>query len=193
VPKNTAFWFFCANIKNAFLLSFFGKSFSRLDVVVGAGERQLTEHCLWKMQYRSERLLKGRRRINLRKNNIIITAVVAIVIVVGASVAWIYLTSLSEQEKARDSTISFIKTNHPETASLIGNFKWEGGIRNNYQEGVESYIYSSQGWTVIIQFPPVQKPVYTIQAVCTSGAIVVNWHGSYQDGIITETSYTKTP
>jgi hypothetical protein len=28
VPKNTAFWFFCANIKNAFLQSFFRKSVS---------------------------------------------------------------------------------------------------------------------------------------------------------------------
>ena len=130
----------------------------------------------------------------MQKRIIIVAAVIAIVIVVAASAAWIFTSPrLSEQEKARDAVINYIKTNHAETAPLIKNLSWEGGIRNNYLVGEDTYIYGSQGWTVIIHIPVVPNPIYTIETSCTSGSILVVWHGTYQNSAITETSYRYTP
>jgi hypothetical protein len=131
----------------------------------------------------------------MKKKNLIIITVTAVVIIAVAGVAlFVFLNQLPEEQKARDAAMSYIKTNHPQTADLIKNLNWEGGIRNNYEAGKQSYIYSSQGWTVIVQYPldDASDPTYAIMAVCTSGTIVVEWHGTYHDGTITETSYRYT-
>jgi hypothetical protein len=132
----------------------------------------------------------------LQKNHIIILAAVVLVIVVAAGAGWWFTnSSLSTQEKARDATINYIRTNHEIATLVTNNLQWEGGIRENYQAGVETYIYSTptQGWTVIIQYPFVSNPTYSIEAVYTLGGIIVDWHGNYQGGTITETGFTKTP
>ena len=132
----------------------------------------------------------------MRKKLTIIVAVVAIVAIVAATAAYLFTNnSLSEQEKARNAAMNYIKTNHPETAYLMENMNWEGGLRSNYQAGSITYIYTStnQGWTVILQSPTDSIHNYTIQASTTQGTILVNWHGTYQDNIITETSFKNTP
>ena len=130
----------------------------------------------------------------MQRKLIILVAIIAIVVVVAASAAWIYpSTLLSEQEKARNAAINYIQTKHTETASLMTNLNWKGGIQDNYLLGAETYSYTAQGWTVNVQYPVVPNPIYTIEASCTSGGVVVDWHGTYQSGAITETSYTYTP
>ena len=137
-----------------------------------------------------------KRTIIMKKKRKIMVAVVAVIIVAAIATVWILMNNpLSEQERVRDEAMRYIKTNHPETASLMENIKWEGGIRNNYEAGLITYIYSSpdQGWTVIIQSPETSIHNYNIQVVCTQGGGLVNWHGLYQDNAITETSMKNTP
>jgi uncharacterized protein YpmB len=103
----------------------------------------------------------------MKKKNLIIITVTAVIIIAVAGVAlFVFLNQLPEEQKARDAAINYIKTNHPQTADLIKNLNWEGGIRNNYEAGKQSYIYSSQGWTVIVQYPldDASDPTYTVMA-----------------------------
>ena len=131
-----------------------------------------------------------------KKFILVIAAAVVLLIVLVGTVSFLNNSQSSPPElKARDAAISYIKNNHSETSFMMHTFAWEGGIRYNYEAGKDSYIYASpdQGWNVIIQFPTGSTdPTYTIMAVCTSGGAVLEWHGTYHNGAITETSYRLT-
>jgi uncharacterized protein (UPF0333 family) len=136
-----------------------------------------------------------------RQKLIIVLVVVVIVVIVGASVIWTCLTpnqpnptpELTIQEQARDAAISYIQTNHAETAPLMTNFNWAGGRQDTGLLGAETYIYNSTNWTVTINYPVIPNPTYTINATYSSGNTTVAWQGTYQNSTITETSYTFTP
>ena len=136
-----------------------------------------------------------------RKLSAVLTFIVVVAIVGGVS--WVLISSnaapeLSVQGQVRDDVMTFIKTNHTETAQFMNNLAWTGG-RTTPQGilGAETYRYLSLGWNVTITYPVVPNPIYTITAdysatSANSGASIpyrVTWQGSWENGTITETSY----
>ncbi|MCX8150858.1 MAG: hypothetical protein N3D85_05095 [Candidatus Bathyarchaeota archaeon] len=99
--------------------------------------------------------------------------------------------SLSTQEKIRDEVILYLKTNHPETVQFMANLSWAGGRQETGLIGSSSYIYTSGSWAVTMQYPVVTNPIYSVNASFWEGDIIIEWQGTYQQGIITETSFIE--
>ena len=102
---------------------------------------------------------------------------------------------LTTQEKIRDSVMSFIKSNHPETAQFIKDLVWTGGIVSPQNLiGAETFIYYSPGWNFTISYPVIPNPTYTITADYSAPAISlpyrIIWQGTYQNQTIKVNSYT---
>lgn len=98
------------------------------------------------------------------------------------------------QEQVRDAAIAYIQTNHTEAAQFLTDLSWSGGRATaEGLLGAETYIYTSGGWNVTIKYPVIPNPVYTINATYTSGNTAIDWQGTYENDVITETSYTYTP
>jgi hypothetical protein len=143
-----------------------------------------------------------------RQKIIIAIAIVAIVLIVG-SVGLICLNGssgtnpqpsptptpeLSVQEQVRDAAVSYIQTNHAETAQFLANINWSGGRQDSRGlVGAETYIYNSTNWAIIIKYPVVPNPIYTVNATYSSGSTTIQWDGTYSNGTVTETNYAFSP
>ena len=86
-----------------------------------------------------------------RKLSAVLTFIVVVAIVGGVS--WVLISSnaapeLSIQEQVRDDAMTFIKTNHTETAQFMNNLAWTGG-RTTPQGilGAETYRYLAKDGT----------------------------------------------
>jgi hypothetical protein len=145
----------------------------------------------------------------MRQKFIIAIAIIAIVVIVG-SVGLICLNNnspgtnpqptptptpeLTVQEQARNAAVTYMQSNHTETAPLLANLTWTGGRQDTAGLiGAETYIYNSTNWSVSIKYPVIPNPTYTVNATYSSGTTTVNWQGTYQDGAVTETSYEFSP
>lgn len=111
------------------------------------------------------------------------------------------LSPLTAQEQIRDAAMNYLKTNHNEVAVYMQDLSWTGGmVDQGMQIGSSKYSYESFGWNVTMQYPIVQNPIYTITINYVSSVSqvhpaqnIVAWAGTWQNGTITETSYTFTP
>ncbi len=108
---------------------------------------------------------------------------------------------ITTQEQVRNDVMTFIKTNHNETALYLQNLNWTGGRATpEGLVGSETYIYLAQAWNLTMQYSLVPDPIYSVTANYTlPGArdgefkTVVAWQGTWQNGTIIETSYNFTP
>jgi hypothetical protein len=103
-------------------------------------------------------------------------------------------TEIATQEKIRDSAMSFIKSNHPETAVFVKDLVWTGGRETPSKTvGAETYMYYSNGWNVTINYPVVPNSIYSIvadySAPSTGIPYRIIWVGTSQNEVIKETSY----
>lgn len=147
------------------------------------------------------------------KTLIIVIAVVLIVIVAG-SVAWICNnpdfnpaptstpapTAATPQEQVRDAVILFINKYHNKTTEstfvnppLTTDLKWTGGRQETGLVGAETYIYTSDFWTVLIEYPVVPNPIYTVYVDFGRISPQVAWQGTVEDSNITENYFTYNP
>ena len=90
--------------------------------------------------------------------------------------------------------MSFIKSNHPETAQFMKDLVWTGGrVTPPNIVGAETYMYYSQGWNVTINYPVVPNAIYNIVADYSAPSIGIPyriiWKGTWQNEVINETSY----
>jgi len=98
------------------------------------------------------------------------------------------------QEKIRDSVMSFIKSNHPETAHFIEDLVWTGGrVTPQNFVGAETFMYYSLGWNFTLNYPVIPNPIYMIVADYSAISIGIPyrviWKGTWQSEVINETSY----
>ena len=108
---------------------------------------------------------------------------------------------LTTQEQIRDSVINYIKKQHSQTAPYMQDFMWTGGImQSGMMVGASAYSYQSNGWNVTMQYPITLNPKYIITADYVSPISemfpprnMIMWSGTWQNGTITETSYSFTP
>jgi hypothetical protein len=103
-------------------------------------------------------------------------------------------SELTTQEKIRDSTMSSIKSNHPETSQFTKDLIWTGGrVTPQNLVGAETFMYYSQGWNVTISYPVVPNAIYNIVADYSAPSVSIPyriiWKGTWQNEVINETSY----
>ena len=111
-------------------------------------------------------------------------------------------TMLLIQEQVRNNVMDYLKSNHAETSQYIQNVSWTGGdVTPSGIVGSKTYLYESKSgmfiysWRLEMQYPVVLNPIYTVSANFTGLGItdIVAWQGTWQAGVITETSYSYTP
>jgi hypothetical protein len=100
----------------------------------------------------------------------------------------------SSEEQIRDSIMSYIKTNHPETTQFMNDLDWTGGRATPGNiVGSEKYMYYAGGWNFTMSYPVVPQPIYTITADYKATDIGVPyriiWEGTWQNQVTNETHY----
>lgn len=92
----------------------------------------------------------------------------------------------------RARTLAYVAEKHPEAAQFMGNLTWTGGAVQTLAPPA-TYVYNSEGWSVMIQEPPQTGSSYKVNAEYTQTGIGIPyhlvWEGTYQDTDITETNY----
>ena len=150
-----------------------------------------------KMLNRHSALTTQHRCTILRKSLVIVLATVLIIVIVGGYFAWTNYSSQNQNdntpstlsvEQIRDHAMLYIAANHTQTAQLMQAMSWSGGRQDTGLLGSETYQYNSGDWSLTIQYPLVPNPTYTITANYSSSNGTVFWTGTYQNGVITETS-----
>ena len=97
-------------------------------------------------------------------------------------------------EEVKDAAIAYVKTKHSRTVQFMTDLAWTGSRLDSEELGKETYVYyDASGWTVTVQWSLVSNPVYNVSAELNSGENFILWQGTYQNGNITETSYTQSP
>ncbi len=99
----------------------------------------------------------------------------------------------AEREQIRDSAMTFVKTNHPETAEFMNDLSWTGGRVETGLVGSEIYTWQSKGWNFTITNPVVPNPVYTLSVDYQTQGISIPyrivWTGTWREGTMKETSF----
>ncbi len=134
----------------------------------------------------------------MRKLLILVLGAVLIIAIVGGYFGWAYYVNQPQKnntvtlpvDQIRDRALAYIVANHTETAQLMQNLSWSGGQQASGLLGSETYQYKNGNWSVTIQYPVTLNPIYTITANCSSVNTNVNWVGTWQNGILKETSVT---
>jgi len=134
-------------------------------------------------------------------------ALILIVIVGGGFIGWTYIgigkpsvTSTPSitptpqpaiAAQARDASMNYMASNHAETAQLMSGFSWTSEKQETGLVGSETYVYTSVGWTVQVEYPVVPNPTFIVSANFSQGDEKVSWRGTYQNSAITENSYSS--
>ena len=98
---------------------------------------------------------------------------------------------LSAQNQVRDAVMTFIRTRHPETATLMTLLQWVGQIDDSGAVGTTNYDYFSGGWTVVLQISAASPSSFIVTADYV-GDNYVSWQGTYQNATISETSFSSS-
>lgn len=97
----------------------------------------------------------------------------------------------STQEQVRDEVMNYTEENHEETVQYLQGISWSGGdVTPSGIVGSSTYTYLSSGWNVTMQYPIVPDPIFTVTADYSSKGLSILWKGTWQNGTVTETSYT---
>jgi hypothetical protein len=123
-----------------------------------------------------------------------IVTLIAVVIVVVLATGYIGLTfnnkpSPNSAEIARDAAISYLATNYPETQNFTSNISWSGGSKETASTGTETYVYTTNDWTITLNCSAVSNPLYTIDANYTKEDVTLEWMGVCQNGTVVEQGY----
>ncbi|MFB3889050.1 MAG: hypothetical protein ACE14S_06125 [Candidatus Bathyarchaeia archaeon] len=106
------------------------------------------------------------------------------------------MPKLTIHEDIRDAVIAYVRENHPEAAQFMNDLAWTGGRQETGLLGSETYVYQSQGWTVTLKYPVVPNPAYEIAVDYSTASSQVSipyrvtWQGTFQNGCVTEASYS---
>jgi hypothetical protein len=102
-------------------------------------------------------------------------------------------TKLNLQEQIRVDTMAYIAEMHPETAAFMDDLTWTGGAVETFAPPA-TFIYNSQGWTVMIQEPLQEGQTYTVNAGYASLGVGIpynlEWAGCWLNGSVTETNFS---
>jgi hypothetical protein len=134
----------------------------------------------------------------MRKIIIAAIVIVLIAVIAGGILGYTYLQSqnqpapsnpaqtTNEIENIRDQAMTYLAANHTQTLPLMPTGHWSGGRVDTGLLGAENYLFTTSEWDVSINYPVVLNPSYNI--VCNYTSANLTWVGTYQGGVLTETS-----
>jgi uncharacterized protein YneF (UPF0154 family) len=132
----------------------------------------------------------------LRNSLIIAMVVVLLIVITGGYFAYSYLSSqeqnnnppetLLSNEQIRDQAMTYIAANYTQTIPLMSDLHWSGGVQDREVLGSETYQYTGGEWVMMVQYPIVPNPAYTINVIC-SASDGFYWNGTCIDGVIYQT------
>jgi len=135
----------------------------------------------------------------MRKTLLAAIVVVLIAVIAGGYLAYSYLSSQNQPsntptaslsvEQIRDQAMVYIAANHTQTLPLMQTLHWSGGRQDTGVVGSETYQYTGADWEMMIQYPVVPNPTYTINVNYTAGG-GFTWAGTCINGVIAQTSST---
>ena len=96
--------------------------------------------------------------------------------------------TLSTVDAIRDGAMLYIAANHTQTLPFMTDLSWSGGKQDTGLLGSETYVYTNGSWSIVIDYPVVPNPTYTITIDYSSAGATINWIGTYQNQTLTETS-----
>ncbi len=152
------------------------------------------------MLYRQLINISLRKKI-MKKAVIIAAVIVLIVVIAGGVFAYTYLnqtpsndqngdqTQTLSLDNIRDQAMTYIAANHTQSLPLMTSFHWTGSRDTSGVLGAETYQYTGNDWKVIVEYPVVPNPTYTVTAQYTAGG-GFSWTGTCINGVIAETSCT---
>lgn len=135
----------------------------------------------------------------MRKTIIAAFAVTFFLVVLGGYLGLTYFgaqnhnnssTTVFSMEQIRDQVMVYIAANYTVTFPQMQRISWIGGREPTGLLGSETYMYYSGNWSISLQNPLVEKSIYKISVNYSSDGCVFDWVGTYQDGLISETSNT---
>lgn len=136
----------------------------------------------------------------LRKSIIAAFAITFFLVVLGGYLGLTYFESqtidnsnnmIFSMEQIRDQVMVYITANHTVTFPLMQSLSWSGGREATGLLGSETYLYHSGNWSILLQTPLVAKSIYRVSVNYSSDGCIFDWVGTYQDGLISETSNTS--
>ena len=99
-------------------------------------------------------------------------------------------TETAPPEEARNSIISYIKDQYPNTVRLFDDVEWSGDdITSSELVGEAKYQYLDGGWNITISWAIVAKPTFEVRAEYCSptGDLSIFWEGIVdQKGVVEE-------
>jgi hypothetical protein len=137
---------------------------------------------------------KGRWYLLIERKSVWLGLSLIVVIIAGV-IYGVYSFRAHEitQEQVRDATMTYVRINHPETAQCMKSLSWTGGnITPKGVVGGATYSCTSDGWNVTMQYPVVPNALYSITANYVAPSAHVACQGTWQNGTITETSYSNS-
>ncbi len=101
--------------------------------------------------------------------------------------------NLSAQEQIRDLGMAFLKSNKPETAPLVANLSWTGGMDPSAPEGTIRYLFYStdNAWSVTVESSINSTSTYTVNGTYNSLTMYVSFAETYTSGTFKLTSYSS--
>ena len=100
------------------------------------------------------------------------------------------VTTIQPPEFGRDTAISFAIVTHEELEGLVAPSEWETkDLTPEGLLGASKLQYTADGWTVIVSYPVVWKPTYTVE-IDFDGEVGFYWSGTVdQAGTVIETEF----
>lgn len=125
--------------------------------------------------------------------NLKLSTVLALVIVVALPSASLYawqMGRIQPPEFGRETAITYAIITHEELESLVLPSEWETkDLTPEGLLGASKLQYTTDGWTVIVSYPVVWKPTYTVE-IDFEGEGGFHWKGTVdQVGTVIETEF----
>ena len=100
------------------------------------------------------------------------------------------VTTIQPPEFGRDTAIRFAIVNHEELEGFVAPSEWETkDLTPEGLLGASKLQYTADGWTVIVSYPVVWKPTYTVE-IDFEGEGGFHWKGTIdQAGTVIETEF----
>jgi hypothetical protein len=100
------------------------------------------------------------------------------------------VTTIQPPEFGRDTAIRFVIATHEELEGLVASSEWETkDLTPEGLLGASKLQYIADGWTVIVSYPVVWKPTYTVE-IDFDGEVGFHWKGTVdQAGTVIETEF----
>jgi hypothetical protein len=104
------------------------------------------------------------------------------------------------QEQILTDVLTFMRAGHGEPTQFLSGVRFKGAevLSPDGMVGSTNYLFTGGGWNVTFHSPVVPNPIIQVHAVYAplndlGSHVIIEWKGTWQNGIVTETLFRYTP